>query len=143
VNRRSSNSEAVSFLPSSNETPDKAIIASCSKIELSDRGLRALYSRDERVPYRILVPPKKPDRCSAMAGLRPLLRKILWIAAIATLGAMVIQNPELWVFLHVYGSPDIWDVWPIWLLQVVVYWPVGYLVAGAIARHGHSKMASI
>src|ERR1700680_1135447 len=40
--------------------------------------------------------------------LRPLLRRVLWIAAIATLAAMVIQNQELWVFLHVYGRPGIW-----------------------------------
>jgi hypothetical protein len=47
---------------------------------------------------------------AGMARLRPLLRKILWTAAIATLAAMVIQNPELWVFLRVYGRPGIWRV---------------------------------
>lgn len=82
-------------------------------------------------------------RGAGMAGLRPLLRKILWIATLATLAAMVIQNPELGVFLHIYGHAGIWDGWQIGFLQLVVYWPLGYLVASAIGRRWHRKMASI
>jgi hypothetical protein len=78
-----------------------------------------------------------------MERLRPLLRQILWIAAIATLPAMVFQNPELSVFLKVFRRREIWSAWQIWLLQLVVYWPVGYLVASAIGRHWHRRMASI
>jgi hypothetical protein len=78
-----------------------------------------------------------------MERLRPLLRRILWIAAIATLPAMVIQNPELSVFLKVFRRREIWGAWQTWLLQLVVYWPVGYLVASAIWRHRHRRMAAI
>jgi hypothetical protein len=53
--------------------------------------------------------------------LRPLFRKVLWIAAIATLPAMVVQNPELSVFLKVFRRREIWGAWQIWLLQLVVY----------------------
>jgi hypothetical protein len=78
-----------------------------------------------------------------IARLQPLLRSILYIASIATLAAMVIQNPDLWVFLRVFRRPGIWDGWQIRLLQLVVYWPVGYLVASAIGRHWHGRIASI
>jgi hypothetical protein len=82
-------------------------------------------------------------RGARMSANRPLLRKMLWIAAIATLAAMLIQNPELWMFLKIFSRPGIWNGWQIWLLQPVVYWPVGYLVAGAIRRHWHRRVASI
>jgi hypothetical protein len=78
-----------------------------------------------------------------IARLQPLLRTILYIASIATLAAMVIQNPDLWVFLRVFRRPGIWDGWQIRLLQLVVYWPVACLVASAIGRHRHRRMASI
>ena len=78
-----------------------------------------------------------------MERLRPLLRRILWIAAIATLPAMVIQNPELSVFLKVFRRREIWGAWQIGLLQLVVYWPIGYVVASAIGQHRHRRMASI
>lgn len=80
---------------------------------------------------------------AGMVRLRSLLRKILWIVAIATLAAMVIQNPELWVFLKVYRRSGILEGWQIRLLQPVVYWPIGYLVTTAIRRRGHRRIASI
>ena len=80
---------------------------------------------------------------AGMARLRPLLRKILWAAAIATLAAMLIRNPELGLFLRIYGRPGIWDGWHIGFLQLVVYWPLGYLVASAIGRRWRRKMASV
>ena len=80
---------------------------------------------------------------SGIARLRPLLRKILWIAAIATVAAMVFQNPELGLFLRIYGRPGIWDGWHIGFLQLVVYWPLGYLVASAIGRNRRPRITSI
>jgi hypothetical protein len=77
-----------------------------------------------------------------IARLQPLPRTILYIASIATLAAMVIQNPDLWVFLKIFRRTGIWDG-EIRLLQLVVYWPVGYLVAGALGRRWHAGIASI
>ncbi len=78
-----------------------------------------------------------------VARLRPLLRTILWTAAIATLATLVIQNPDLWLFMNTHRRPGIWDGWQIRLLQLVVYWPVGYLVASAIGRRWCGRIASI
>jgi hypothetical protein len=61
-----------------------------------------------------------------VARLRPLLRTIVWTAAIATLAAIAIEN---WGFVTVG--------WQTRLMQLVVYWPIGYLVVSAIGRRRH------
>jgi hypothetical protein len=48
---------------------------------------------------------------------------------------MVIQNPELSVFLKVFRRREIWGAWEIWLLQLVVYWPV------ALSRRKRNRAA--
>lgn len=68
-----------------------------------------------------------------------LLRIVLWTAAIGTLTMLVVQEPGFVFFLKAYWLRRIWQSWQIRLLQVVVYWPVGYLVASAIWRRWHRK----
>jgi hypothetical protein len=65
----------------------------------------------------------------------PLLRIVLWTAAIGTLTMLVIQEPGLGFFLNVHWQPG--------MLRLVVYWPVAYLVASAIWRRWHGRAASI
>jgi hypothetical protein len=74
--------------------------------------------------------------------LRPRLRTILWAAAIATLAAIAIQSRGL-VAISPYSRPGTWDGWQVRLLQLVVYWPVGYLIASSIGRRWRGKSAPI
>ena len=67
--------------------------------------------------------------------LRLLLRTILWMAAIVSLVAVVIQSPDLWMFLKLYGRAGTW--WQGWqgrLLQLFAYWPLVFMLAAAITR---------
>jgi hypothetical protein len=69
---------------------------------------------------------------------RLLLRTILWTVAIATLVAVVIQNPDMWWFLMLYRRPGIW-----WqgrqghILQLFAYWPLVFMLSTAITRRLH------
>jgi hypothetical protein len=90
---------------------------------------------------------------SGVAKLRPLLRTGLLAAAIATLAAIVLQNPILFLFQSPYRSPRFWQTlfWQnltepreglgvlVWLFHAVVYWPVVYVVANAIGRRLHKQ----
>ncbi|HEY6290620.1 MAG TPA: hypothetical protein VI455_03535 [Terriglobia bacterium] len=76
---------------------------------------------------------------AGVARLRPLLRTTLWAAAIATLAAIVIQNPNLWLFVR--PRPVMWQGWLRLLLQVVAYWPVAYLAESAVRRRWHDRIA--
>ena len=78
-----------------------------------------------------------------LARLRPLLRSILWAAAIATLAEMVIESQVLWFFFNLFGRAWSWQGWSMRLLQVVAYWPVGYLISSAIWRRSHRGIAAI
>jgi len=74
------------------------------------------------------------------------LRISLWIAAVATLAAMVIQDQAFWLFLnsHVvraYRQPGNWLGWGIRLLQSVVFWPVAYLVVREVGRRWQRRIA--
>jgi hypothetical protein len=72
--------------------------------------------------------------------LRPLLRTILWSAAIVTLAAIAVQA---WGLAAVpYNQLGIWVGWQIRMLRIAVYWPVGYLAASAIARRWTHKTVS-
>jgi hypothetical protein len=70
-----------------------------------------------------------------------LLRIVLWTAASGTLTLLVIQEPGFIFFLRAYWIPRIWQGWQVRLLQFVVYWPVGYLIANAIWRRTHGGAA--
>jgi len=70
----------------------------------------------------------------------PLLRAILWTAAIATLAGLMAQDwIEVWAWfrpsdhlsLSAFGAGFRREIWR---LQLVVYWPVVYMAAGAIGR---------
>jgi hypothetical protein len=70
--------------------------------------------------------------------LRSLLRPILWMAAIAALVAIVIQDPDLWMFLRLYRGAGIpWHGWQGRLLQLFAYWPLVFMFAFAITRRLH------
>ena len=72
----------------------------------------------------------------------PLLRIVLWTAALGALTLLVIQEPGFVFFLRAYWLPRIWQSRQIRLLQLVVYWPVGYLLASAIWRRWHTRAAT-
>jgi hypothetical protein len=64
-----------------------------------------------------------------LVTLRPLLKTILWIAALATLAAIAIPSHVWWRFNHVYLPLMAWDGWQVRLLRLVVYWPIAYVAA--------------
>jgi hypothetical protein len=92
---------------------------------------------------------------TGVAKLRPLVRTVSLAAAIATLAAIVLQNPTLFLFQSPYRPPRFWQslFWQkliapheglgplVWLLHAVVYWPVVYVVASAIGRRLRNRTA--
>jgi hypothetical protein len=76
------------------------------------------------------------------AALRPVLRAMLWIAAAATVTSMVIENPDLWRLLKVPARPWILQGWQARLVQIVVFWPIAYLVASVIKRRWHPEVGA-
>jgi hypothetical protein len=67
--------------------------------------------------------------------LRLWLRAILWTAAIAALVAVVIQSPDLWMFLKLYrlvGTSS--HGWQGGVLQLFAYWPLVFMLAIGITR---------
>jgi hypothetical protein len=73
----------------------------------------------------------------------PLLRIVLWTAAIGTLTVLAIQEPGFVFFLKGYWLQRIWQGGQIRLLRLIVYWPVGYLVASAIWRRWYGRTALV
>jgi len=73
----------------------------------------------------------------------PMLRIVLWTAAISTLGVLVIQEPGFGFFLRPFWRPWMWHAWQVSLLQMLVYWPVVYWTASAVWRRRHGRTASI
>ncbi len=84
----------------------------------------------------VLLPAVWGMREAARAvGLRLWLRALLRVAAIAALVSVVIQNPDLWMFLKLYGRGGTWrHSWQGGLLQLFPYWPLVFLLAVAITR---------
>ena len=72
----------------------------------------------------------------------PILRMVLWTAAILTLILMVIQEPGLGFLMRAYWRPW-WQGWQIRSLHMLVYLPVAYLAASAIWRRRHSRTVAI
>lgn len=67
--------------------------------------------------------------------LRLWLRAILRMAAIAALVAVVIQNPDLWMFLKSNRlAGNSWHGWQGGLLQLFAYWPLVFMLAIVITR---------
>jgi hypothetical protein len=92
----------------------------------------------------VAVPSLWGMRQAAEAGrFSPLLRSVLWTAAIGTLTMLLIQEPGFIFFLKAYWLPRIWQGWHIRLIQPIVYWPVAYMVVNAIWRRWHGRTASI
>jgi hypothetical protein len=82
----------------------------------------------------VLLPALWGMREGARAvSLRLWLRTILWTAAIAALVAVVIQDPDLWMFLKLYRRAGTHG-WQGDLLQVLAYWPLVFMLAIAITR---------
>jgi hypothetical protein len=70
------------------------------------------------------------------------LRTILWVAAIASLVAVVIQKPELWMFLKLYRRAGTsWIGRQGGLLQLFAYWPLVFMLSTAITRRLHGGRA--
>jgi hypothetical protein len=77
-----------------------------------------------------------------LTTLPPRLRAILWTAVCATVAAIAIQSWIWWRFPNAYTRSAIWGGWQIQLLQLLVYWPVGYLVASATGRRWRGRVAA-
>jgi hypothetical protein len=72
-------------------------------------------------------------------GFSPLIRILIWTAAIATLLLLLIQEPGLIFFLKAFWLQRIWQSWQIRLLHFLVYWPVVYFIASGVWRRWHIK----
>ena len=77
---------------------------------------------------------------TGMTNFRPALRGLIWIAALASLIVLLVQNPDFWIFLRV--RPTFPQRWPVQLLQATVYWPIAYLVIVQIARLHRTRSES-
>jgi len=83
-----------------------------------------------------------------VARLRPVMRRIIWITAAASIAVMFVRVSEWFVLLG--ASPWIWPTWQMRLirslalcLSVAVYWPIAYLaVKGIGERVRKSKSCS-
>jgi len=80
---------------------------------------------------------------AALPGRQPLLRTVLWTAAIATLALMVIQTPGPGLLLGLYRWQWIWQSRQMRLLRLVVYWPVAYLMLSALGRRWRRRTVPI
>jgi len=90
--------------------------------------------------FLVLVPSVWGMRQALSAArLPPLLRTILGTAAIATLGVIAIRTGLAPV---PYVHPGSLNRSQAPLLQLVVYWPIGYLILSAIGRRRHGWIAS-
>ena len=79
-------------------------------------------------------------RGSESERLPPLPRALLWFAAILTVAVMLLQAPGLGLLLWgLFAQPSGWKGWPVRLPGIVVYWPIVYLVASAIAGRWYGR----
>jgi hypothetical protein len=79
----------------------------------------------------VLLPSLFGMRAGARrAGVRPVVRVLLYTAAITTVVAMVMQSPDLWMFLRIHQRGGTWlGNWQGEALRSIVYWPLLYLLA--------------
>ena len=88
----------------------------------------------------VAVPSLWGMRQGAGVGRFPaLLRMVLWSVAISTLTGLAIREAGFLFFLKAYWLQPIWQGWLVRVLRIVVYWPVGYVVANAIWRRWHGN----
>jgi hypothetical protein len=74
----------------------------------------------------------------------PLLRGILWTAAVVSLTLLVTRGPGFGFFLIASSwPPRFWQVWQIRWLHLVAYWPLAYLAASLIWRRWQARTAAI
>ena len=91
----------------------------------------------------VLVPSLWGMRQGAHVGVFPRrLRIALWTAAISTLILLLVQEPGFVFFLRASWLPRIWQSRQVRVLQFVVYWPAGYLLANAVWRRLHRNTAA-
>ena len=102
--------------------------------------------------YRVMFPlivqlvlvlvPSVWGMCQALsaASLRPLVRTVIWTVAIAALAVIAIRSGLL---PDSYSHPGNSNSSHAPLLQLVVYWPAGYLVIREIERRWRGRIASL
>lgn len=69
------------------------------------------------------------------------LQIVFWSIAIATLVAVVIQEPGFGLWLKTYRRPQFWHSGQVRLFQFVAYWPVLYFLGIAISKRRINKIA--
>jgi hypothetical protein len=83
----------------------------------------------------VVVPVIWAIRQSAdLQRLRKPIRIVFLIAPALTVFAMTIQQPGIGILLRAHEQLAFLHGWPIRVLQLVVYWPVAYLIVRAIGR---------
>ena len=78
-------------------------------------------------------------RAAGIVRSAPLVRIVLLVAAVLTVIGMIVQIPGLGFSLRAYKQLAILHGWPRELLQLVVYWPVGYLLVNTIGRRWNGR----
>jgi hypothetical protein len=71
------------------------------------------------------------------------IRAALLLAAALTVVEMMVREPGLGFSLKAYKQLAILRGWPRGLLQIIVYWPLGYFAVSTIARRWHGRVREI
>jgi hypothetical protein len=79
-------------------------------------------------------------QAAGSARFRPVIRALLGAAAIASVASMVIENPDLWLFLKAPRLAWVSQGWLTRLLQIALYWPLGYLIARRIKGRWYDEV---
>jgi hypothetical protein len=82
----------------------------------------------------VWVPALAGMRLTArLAGSKTVLRTVCAVAATLSIAGMAVLEPPLRPLFRVLGHPDLHG-WPIRVLQVIGYWPLGYLVFSFVPK---------
>ena len=91
----------------------------------------------------VVIPAVSGLRKGVEAAIfRPVLRASLWMMAFAAIGTTVIQN-SMWLLPRPHlPQTAIWMASQMHVLEFVVYWPAGYLIARTIGRRWQRRITS-
>jgi hypothetical protein len=93
--------------------------------------------------FLVVIPSVSGMRQGAEAArFHPFLRAVLWTVAFAAIATMLIED-RFWLFPSQHWQAAIQRASQTYLLNVIPYWPAGYLVTSAFRRHWSPKIASV